>query len=143
MQITTKIFLEKLFPQDDCYWRVDWVDGLINKLQEREPQLRVFLTKIKSGLKGAINPISPYSIDKSAKSHATIIIGVGHQNIVYIGSVWHQGRDVSNKFQYEKFNLVLDISGIESFWSYAKGRHAKFNGVLKHMFFLQWKLQTS
>ena len=31
------------------------------------------------------------------------------------------------------------INGIESFWSYAKRRLAKFNGVAKHMFYLHLK----
>ena len=35
------------------------------------------------------------------------------------------------------------INGIESFWSYAKGRLAKFKGVAKHTFYLHLKTVTN
>lgn len=110
MQTITKISLEKLFPQDDYYWRVVWVDGLISKFYEKEPQLRVFLTRLKSGLAARDNPLNSYNSDRSQAAHATINVGVGHQNLIYIGSVWHRGHDVSSRFHYDIFNFELDTT---------------------------------
>jgi len=35
--------------------------------------------------------------------------------------------------------MIRTISGIESFWSYAKRRLQKFNGVSEHTFYLHLK----
>jgi transposase len=40
---------------------------------------------------------------------------------------------------YEFANGERHINGIESFWSYAKRRLAKFNGIAKHKFYMYMK----
>ena len=60
----------------------------------------------------------------------------GYNGLVDVGYAKHlrvkHGED-------EFANGTSHINGIESFWSYAKRRFVKFNGVPKHMFYLHLK----
>lgn len=60
----------------------------------------------------------------------------GYDGLVDVGYAKHlRVRHHDNEFA----NLQSHINGIESFWSYAKRRLTKFNGVPKHTFYLHLK----
>nr|WP_269084481.1 transposase [Acinetobacter venetianus] len=60
----------------------------------------------------------------------------GYEGLVDIGYDKHfRVNHGANEFA----NGDRHINGIESFWSYAKRRLAKFNGVAKHTFYLHLK----
>ena len=60
----------------------------------------------------------------------------GYDGLVDIGFDKHFRVNHSNN---EFASGEGHINGIESFWSYAKRRLAKFNGVAKHTFYLHLK----
>jgi len=107
------VSLGKQFPQDDCFWRVDWVGSATSNHAEKEPKISVFLTKIKECFDSKIHPLDPKSTYKSSSGFSERIevpIGVGHQSLVSIGSVWQKGVNVSHAYAYTKFPLTLDTS---------------------------------
>jgi transposase len=60
----------------------------------------------------------------------------GYDGLVDVGYAKHlRVRHNDNEFA----NLQSHINGIESFWSYAKRRLTKFNGVPRHTFYLHLK----
>ena len=123
MQTTKKVSLEKLFPQDESYWKVVWVDGLVNKLDEKEPELRVFISRLKSSINSSNNPLDLSNLSKG--ENEIINVGVGHLNLIYIGSVWHKGIDVSSQFDYEKFKFEIDTRSAKNITISEKGDNGK------------------
>lgn len=113
MNSVKNISLGNKFPQDDNYWRVDWIESVPTKLAARESLLTTFLTRIKESFHDKLDPLDPSTIYKSssvAPSRFVVPIGVGHQSLVSIGSVWRNGFNVSQDYAYTKFNIKLNTS---------------------------------
>lgn len=108
---TTKIIRLNSFPDDDFFWRVDWIDGYVSKLGEKEPQLTAYLTKLKYSKAGKFYPLDPLNL---TKEHRKAIVGAGHQTLVNIGSVWRNKNNVSDKFNYEIFDCKVDTADAKS-----------------------------
>lgn len=113
MRSAKNVSLGDKFPQDDCFWRVDWILSVISKHAEKEPEITVFLTKINDATQSKINPLQPSSIYKTTTTppnRIAVPIGIGHQSLVSIGAVWKNGINVSRAYSYERFELKLDTS---------------------------------
>lgn len=84
----------KAFPQDDFYWRIDWIDDPLNS-PDSEPRVKVYLSRladdyISSSLR-PLNNSSLYEVSKKLYAHKVIYLKVGLIQILDIGSVWRNG----------------------------------------------------
>jgi hypothetical protein len=96
------------FPKDDNLWRVDYLANIQTNLSAKsEPLITAFLTQIRTD---AVFPISPLNPNILTKRHATGDVGVGHHNIVNIGSVWKNGLRVTESIKPEIFKAKVNTS---------------------------------
>lgn len=72
----------------------------------------------------------------------------GYDGLVDVGYAKHfRVRHHANEFVRSEVHLVTHVNGIESFWSFAKHRLAKFHGIAPHTFYLhlkecEWRFNT-
>lgn len=128
MKSTKNVSLGDKFPLDDCFWRVDWVHGVLSKHADKEPEITVFLTKIKNNAQNKINPLEPSSIYKTnfnSSQQFEAPIGIGHHSLVNIGAVFKNRINVSHAYTYNTFDFKLDTSKAVPITFQHKNAHGK------------------
>lgn len=102
------ISLSKLFPQDNHYWRVTWVGGKLHQSFGRQPEVTVYISRLSPAAnKKTYEPLVAKNL---ARIDSKFLARIGYQSLLYVGSVWRNGDNVSHEFKYEKFNKTLDTS---------------------------------
>lgn len=105
---TKEISLSKLFPNDGNDWRVSWINGHIRKLNEKQPEFTVYISKIiphSNSIK-----LDPLLSKNLSNTHTEFTAQIGYQNLLYIGSVWRNGLNVSNEYHYNEFCREIDTA---------------------------------
>lgn len=102
------ISLSKLFRNDNHNWRITWVDGRLHQPSGRQPEITVYISR----LYPVKNPkgIKPLVAKNVSGRHAEFSARIGYQSLLYIGSVWRNGENVSNEFNYDEFERSIDTS---------------------------------
>jgi len=96
------------FPKDDNLWKVDYLANIhLNQSVKSEPLITAFLTQIRNDAAIPINPLNPKIL---TKTHTTAPVGIGHHNIVNIGSVWKNGLRVTENIKPETFKAKVNTS---------------------------------
>lgn len=102
------ISLSKLFPNDNHNWRITWVGRRLHQRSGRQPEVTIYISKlfpVKN--KKEIKPL----VSKNLSGwHTEFSARIGYQSLLYIGSVWRNGKNVSNEFKYDEFKESVDTS---------------------------------
>lgn len=97
----------KKFPMDGGCWRLDWFGKIRwNEDVKSEPEIQVFLTRLKDSPNPTLAPLHPYSLDSSRRYET--FIGVGLLPLVYIGSVWEKGYRIDERRRVETSTFLID-----------------------------------
>ena len=102
------IALSKLFPQDSHNWRVTWVGGRLHQRSGLQPEVTVYISRLTpANNKKTFEPLVAKSLEGT---HSAFQARIGYQSLLYIGSVWRNGKNVSNEFKYHEFTKSIDTS---------------------------------
>lgn len=106
------LFSINIFPHDDRLWRVDWM-GVIqtNPAVLSEPTIRIFLTRLTKPFGKRVDAFDLGNLDKSHRQHADV--GIGVLPLIWIGSVWRNGRRVDDNLRLEEFSFHVDTAEAE------------------------------
>lgn len=102
------ISLAKLFPQDNQYWRVTLVGAKLHQSSGWQPEVTVYISKLSPpNNKKTYEPLAAKNL---TGRNSKFLARIGYQSLLYIGSVWRNGINVSDEFKYDKFDKNLDTS---------------------------------
>ncbi len=74
-----------------------------------EPTIRLYLTRLRQAKSQSINLLSPTLLDTGYR--ANVDVGVGVLPLVWIGSVWQNGRRIDEGLSLQTRRLEVDTSG--------------------------------
>lgn len=103
----------KDFPAGEALWRVDWMGDIHqNQAVQSEHLITVFLTKLNCSSDTPFNPLNSNCIDSGSRRVAEI--GVGLLPLVWIGSVWQDGRRINKGLKYDDRTFAVDTSIVKT-----------------------------
>lgn|GEM_PF-6739708 len=108
----SNISLSKLFPSDNHNWRITWIGGRLHQRFGLQPEVTVYISR----LFPVKNPkgIKPLVAKNLSGLHTEFSARIGYQSLIYIGSVWRNGKNVSNEFKYDEFEKNVDTSKVQT-----------------------------
>lgn len=102
------ISLSKLFPQDNHCWRVTWIGGRLQQSSGKQPEITIYISRLSPA--NNRQTYKPLAAKALTGRHSKFLARIGYQNLLYVGSVWRNGENVSHEFKYDKFDKTLDTS---------------------------------